>query len=521
VPSATAYQCRRVGISNIDFPGHKDICLLSSRIALDPSDLILFPGTISFLRIQQNHGRLESRGTEFLRTAAMRLSPAKKLFAIHESTKRLLCRCVWVVAALMPLLGVVIASIVITTPWYQSWQRGAWETRISENLGVTVRTKVFKLTAPHQFYAEGVELRHPETDVILARIARLNGLMRDKGWSILLETPELDAGQLESGLQVLHDAFLCRPQKSSHLLAIGIPKGLTLHSPSGVSEIERMEILLRPAERASTLQAKMTLKDQPFGEVAIQVSRDHNPETTATSVTLSSTKSWLPCDVLSERFTVLKNLGRESRFRGELQCNVLSQQWDVSLQGEFDRVDWGAMSASVGSPVRSSGMLSLAQLNLRDGKILRAIGQARCEGGVASKSWLQRTSQLLQLPAQFSTTSTESIAIDTIDFGFNLDSTGLRLAGALPGPSNWPPVAAKLQDSTICTPVAPENLASLNAIVTALRATPLSDSPSLPSVDFNTVYLTSVLPWPNLAPTISPAPMRSRISKSLEQRQLR
>ena len=473
------------------------------------------------MQIQRNQDRLESEGTDFLRTATMRLSPAKKLFAMHESTKRLLCRCVWVLAALMPLVCVVIASIVITTPWYQSWQRGTWEARISENLGVTVRTKVFTLTAPHQFYAEGVELRHPETDVILARIARLNGLMRDKGWSILLETPELDAGQLESGLQVLHDSFLCRPQKSSHLLAIGIPQGLTMHSPSGVSEIERMEILLRPAERTSTIQAKLIFKDQPFGEVAIQVSRDHNPETTATSVTLSSPKTWLPCDVLSDRFTILKNLGRESRFRGDLQCNVLSQQWDVSLQGEFDRVDWGAMSASLGSPVRSSGLLSLAQLNIRDGKVLRAIGQARCEGGVASKSWMERTSQQLQLPAQFSAPSPESIAIDTIDFGFHLDSTGLRLAGALPGPSNWPPVAAKLQDSTICTPVAPENLSSLNAIVAALRATPLGDSPNLPSVDLNTVYLTSVLPWPNLTSTTSPTPMRSRISKSLEQRPLR
>lgn len=155
---------------------------------------------------------------------------------------------------------------------------------------------------------------------------------------------------------------------------------------------------------------------------------------------------------------------------------------------------------------------------MRDGKILRAMGQARCEGGVASKSWLQRTSQLLHLPAQFSTSSMESIAIDSIDFAFSLDSTGVRLSGALPGPSNWPPVAAKLQDSTICTPVAPENLASLNAVVAALRATPLGDSPNLPTVDLNTVYLTSVLPWPNLAPTSSPAPMRSRISKSLEQR---
>jgi len=464
-------------------------------------------------------GELEHRG--FQRTSAMRLSPAKKLFAMHESTKRLLCRSVWVLAALMPLVCVVIASIVIATPWYQSWQRVAWEARISENLGVTVRTKLFTLTAPHQFYAEGVELRHPETDVILARIARLNGLMRDKGWSILLETPELDGGQLESGLQVLHDAFLCRPQKSSQLLAIGIPQGLTLHGVSGASEIERMEILLRPAERSSTIQAKLMLKDQPFGEVAIQVSRDHNPETTATSVTLSSPKTWLACDVLSDRFDILKNLGHESRFRGEIQCNVLSQQWDVSIVGEFDRVDWGAMSASVGSPVRSTGSLSIAQLNLRDGKILRAMGQARCEGGVASKSWMQRTSQLLQLPAQFAASSTESIAIDTIDFGFNLDSTGLRLAGALPGPSNWPPVAAKLQDSTICTSVAPENLSSLNAIVAALRAAPLWDSPDLPTVDLNTVHLTSVLPWPNLTPTTSPAPMRSRISKRFEQRQLR
>lgn len=441
----------------------------------------------------------------------MRVSRSKKLLTMRESTRRWMCRLALVCMALLPTLAVFAASMVMMSPWYRWYQRQEWETRISDNLGVTVRTSSFQMTAPQQFFASGVEIRHPETNALLARIDRVDGLMKPHGWSILLDNPVLDGAQLESGLQVLHDWYLCRPQKSTNLLAVGIPKGLQVHSQTGVTHLDRIELLLRPTETSSTIQSKIALADQPFGEISISVTRDHNPETTATSIELSSPKTWIDCDVLSDRIAALKNLGRDAKFRGILHCNMHSSHWDASVSGDISGVDWGTATAALGSPIRSRGSLQLDQLNLRDGKILRAAGEIRCEGGEMHGGWLRRTAELFQLPSQWPSKVEDTLAVDAIGFGFQLDSDGLRLLGGLPGPSAWPPVAATLKDVTLCTTPRTESLQSL---VQALQAVPSRDVPTQ-VVDLNAIYLTSILPWPSAIPK-APEPMQSRLSRHFE-----
>ncbi len=441
----------------------------------------------------------------------MRLKSSKKRLALHESTQRGLCRALLCLGGIVPFLAVVIASLVMATPWYRDYQRAIWEHRISESLGIAVRATAFAWTAPQQFHATGVEVRHPETQKVIARIDRIDGLMKAKGWSLILDSPALDGSQVDQGLQVLHDWFLCRPQRSASLMAIALPRGISVHYGTEVTKIDRLEVLLRPSDQTSMIQARLNLADQPFGEVTVQVSRNHGPDSTATSIELQSPQGWLPCSALSERFPVLHFLGANARFRGIIRCELQPHQWDASLNGELEQLDWGSATSVLGSPLRSLGALRLDQLNLRDGRILRAAGEFQSRGGIADKSWLQHFAKQLNLPARFSDTNGEQIAVDAIAFRWSLDTQGLVLQGLLPGPANWPPIAAQLDGTTLCTD---SGTKGLQAMLYALQPPPMQPNTEPAVLDASTAILSAILPWPNAASSPATSSLRTRITRA-------
>jgi hypothetical protein len=65
----------------------------------------------------------------------------------------------------------------------------------------------------------------------------------------------------------------------------------------------------------------------------------------------------------------------------------------------------------------------------------------------------------------------------------------VRLEGLLPGPSQWPPVAVKFEQGTLCTP---KEVVPMSHLVAAFQSPPAGES----SVDLNAMRLAAILPWP-------------------------
>jgi hypothetical protein len=72
------------------------------------------------------------------------------------------------------------------------------------------------------------------------------------------------------------------------------------------------------------------------------------------------------------------------------------------------------------------------------------------------------------------------------------------MQGQLPGPSQWPPVAIKLGQATLCTP---KIAVPLTNLVAAVQAVPGLEVPGQPAVDLHAMHLASILPWPNTSPS--------------------
>jgi hypothetical protein len=369
--------------------------------------------------------------------------------------------------AIAPPGILVVLSIIFSTPWYRDWEKREWERTVSRTLGIDIEAKTFRWTAPYQFRADQVEIRHPETHAILGRIGGIDGLMKTQGWSVILDEPAIDGEQLDRGMDVLHDWFLCRPQTSTHLLALAIPNGMTIHHGVHKTTLDRIDIVFRPSERISAIQAKWRLEDQPFGEVSLHVSREHLPNDSTTRMELSSPSTWLPCSIANERFPFWKWTGQGSRFRGVIQYQESDRTWDAMLAGEVQEIDLSSMTSSLGSPVQGAGSLVLESFHVRNGRILKGVGEFQSQGGNANRKWLQRVAEHLRLPATWQQGSVDTLPIEQVGFRFALSPSGIRIEGTLPSPADWPPVAARLGVTVLC---ANNSSISINQLVLGLQS---------------------------------------------------
>jgi hypothetical protein len=411
----------------------------------------------------------------------------------HESTRRRWCRCALALFAFGPLTLLVGFSLVLATPWYRAWEKGGWEERVSATLGIDIRAETFRWTAPSQFRAEGVEVRHPETHRLLGHIERIDGLMKPQGWSVILDAPSIDGDQLNQGIDVVHDWFLCRPQTSSQLLALAIPKGLTIHHGIQKTVLNRIDVVFRPSSTVSAFHAKWILEDQPFGEVALQVSRAHSSSDSTTKMEISCPGVWIPCSLAADRFPFLRWMGQGSMFRGVIRYQESRRAWDAMVSGETQNLDFGEMTSSLGSPILGRGSLSLDELHVRDGRILKATGDFGLASGTISHRWVQHLASSLKLPCRLEEQSHDAVSLEQAALRFALDPSGILLTGTLPGPSEWPPIAARFGGSVLCADGTPIPIALL---AQSLRYGSLADQSDSVSIAGTPSSISNILPQP-------------------------
>jgi hypothetical protein len=368
---------------------------------------------------------------------------------IHETTRRRWCRLALVGFAWMPFVFLLIFSAVNCTSWYRDWEKREWEGTVGRTLGISVSAMRFRWTAPMQFHADEVEIRHPETHAILGRIGAIDGMMKPQGWSVILDQPILDGEQLDRGIDVLHDWFLCRPQISSKLLALAIPNGMTIHHGVQKTALTRIDLVFRPSERASMIHAKWRLEDQPFGEVCLHVARQHDANASSTKLELSSPSAWIPCSLAKDRFPSFPRIGEGARFRGVLQYQADDRSWDAMVSGEVHDIDLGSMTANLGSPLRGLSALSLQSLHVRDGRILKTSGEWRLRAGSVSGEWIRRLSDCLRLPAQWQWGAQDFAPVEQIGMAFNLDPSGIQLTGTIPDSNGSPSILARMGSSVL------------------------------------------------------------------------
>jgi hypothetical protein len=382
----------------------------------------------------------------------------KKKRRLHESTAKSICRLAFLGLTFLPVVLVVMYGCCSWTPWYREYQRDLWQHRISSNLGVDVRFAKIDFPSPHSFCASEFTCLHPETGKEILRARLVEGVMDRSGWTVGLKSPELNGSQLQSALQVVHDWFLCRPQKSASLLKLSLPE-LTVYDAVSKAKFEDVEIGIKPTVETSAVYVKFSMEGHKFAVPSfLVVERNHALDAPLTKWELRSNEVAIPCRFVTSRFPALSSLGPQATFRGKIAWAQNDATWLASLQGDFDQVQFANLTSSLGSPIRGLAKLSIQQAEIVDSKIQQVQGSIQLtepqNEGQINMDWLTSTRWDLQLLADKSLNQTADrpiLPLQRLGLDFMLNSQGLSITGQIkPDVPGWPNIAMEVDGKCVC-----------------------------------------------------------------------
>ncbi len=416
---------------------------------------------------------------------------------MHESTRRWLCRLAFCLVAVFPLIGIIGSSFVMSTPWYREWQRRCWEERLSANIGLDVHLESIEFLAPNQFQAKNATCVHPETRAEIARTVQLDGLMTLSGWQVILTEPVLNGHQLPTAMKVFHDWYLCRPQRSSHLVHARVRDGLTIFHGDSKTKIKRIDFTLQPSESRSGFHCKLELDDQPFGEVGLSVERNHNASSPSTTWTISSPTVSLPCSIAWDHCPHLKSLGNNARFQGEASYALNSEGAQSEICGRFWDIDLTTATFPIGSPIRGSGLLDVAYMRLENGRLIELTSRLSATSGFVQTQWLRSAGEQLGWRFDKNISAAEWGTIEQLVCDIQLNDHGAAIVGRIPDSSDAPGLVMNLISGSVYSNL--QYLPTSTVKKWMLSARPISGSESVYYAEVD-AFLATTLPLPQIKP---------------------
>ncbi len=237
------------------------------------------------------------------------------MFSLRERTRIRLCRTAFVLLCLAPTCLVLACAVAIRLPSYRRWHEAA----LADSLGVTTQLAAVSTPRPGSWRYEGLELRDPESDHVLARVPVMEINQRETALAVALTEPAAVDGD---HLETLWRRVAERTRGPANERAVLIEAAsLTVHLAGGDQKLVDLsgrletgvehahaELAFRPADSAG--------KQGPGATLTYTRERKSNPP--AGTLRLSTGGAPLPCSLAVPLWPELKALGADSRFQGQV-----------------------------------------------------------------------------------------------------------------------------------------------------------------------------------------------------------
>ena len=132
---------------------------------------------------------------------------------MHESTRRGLSRLAFATLGLAPLAVCVCLALATFLPGYRLRQAIAWERSLSDQYGLSFRVAEARCLAPQHYRLSGLRILHPESRQLLGEVGEVKIHWRAGQWVVELSDAQLQLDQLREGWRMIHDWYMCRPQR--------------------------------------------------------------------------------------------------------------------------------------------------------------------------------------------------------------------------------------------------------------------------------------------------------------------
>ncbi len=354
---------------------------------------------------------------------------------MHERTRRLVCRAVFLLFCLLPTLGVAGWICVIRSSAYQAAQRASWQRELSRQWGLLVSLESIRHPQRGVTLLDGVRLADPETGGLIAEIRQIEIGYRRGERIVLAAQPELQSDQVYRLWEAFHERFL-RGDSTGGAPALLYAGEVTVHRNDGAGSSTLTDVRCQLIHAADGPQIAFECRDvaQPTAEpVQLRVTRNRQLSPPATRWELDTRSTPLPCSLLADQVPVLRWLGDDGTYQGTVDVVCSPSGWHGELAGRFRNVDLERLvTERYEHKLSGTAEVLFRRARFQNGKLSDAAGDVICGGGVVSRSLLAQADRTLGLVADSRVRALEADTLwryRELRFGFDITANGLRLVG--------------------------------------------------------------------------------------------
>lgn len=353
---------------------------------------------------------------------------------MHDRTRRLLCRCGFLVLCVAPTLGIAVCIGILRSPAYVAARRVACERRLSDALGLQVSVGQARELLQGVTQLEQVVLTEPETGAVIGRIRHLEFDQQDGRLVVLASQPEIDGEHIWRLWEALHERVL-RTRAADASDALFYAGEVTIRQAGGEQATTLTDVRSWLRTTAAGPQATLEFRDaavQMSEPAQLRITRNRQLHPPATRWELNTRSTALPCALLADYLDILRTVGDRATFQGTIEALPAAAGWEGEVAGRFVDVDLDRLTER--QPHKLSGLaeLVLRRARFRDGRLIDAAGDLACHGGVVTRSLLYQADKSLGLVAAARLLAPQAntlVRFHQLRFGFTLDQSGIQIAG--------------------------------------------------------------------------------------------
>lgn len=370
---------------------------------------------------------------------------AERTFRLHETTRKALCRAVFVLLGVLPLAICVCLSIAMYMPGYARWQASQWEKRLTRDYGISVQIGQIRSLSPYRYQIEAIELFHPESQCSMGSIGQVELFLAGGTWNARIAEAKLKADQCRELVRVVHDWYICRPlaQRSratlqlDRLLIEDRDRTFLVANVNAELLPEATQWALQATFRSNTVEAQ-TEATSPNQLIVI---RRHPMQSAATDVQLrvaTALPLWLlessqPSSLPTDQKLATGQLLESGQFTGVLDIRYTATQTNFYLTNVWiNNLDMSLFDAGAFPLMSGRGNLFVNQAKVDSEGLQWAEGMFEMGPGRIDTKFFQSLSHHLQLKTT-PQNPTQTTAFDRLVAHFRARPNALQLVGGAEG----------------------------------------------------------------------------------------
>jgi hypothetical protein len=421
------------------------------------------------------------------------------MFPIHDRTRRWICRVIFILGGILPMVCVAAWAAVVHSPSHLE----AVRREVAEILGLDVRLASVSYPQPGVMLLEGLELADADAKEPLASIRAAEIISDGKSRTIVLSQPDVNIARPEWLWSLIDARLRHRADQAPLRLAAG---ELTLRFHGGAATLIDCNTQVESASERNTLTAAFRLADVPASEpVRLRIERSSSAGQSVSSFGLDARSAMLPCSMLAAVLERRNYLGEKSTLRGDIRGTRMPDGWQGEFSGRLESVDLNELVTDQ-FPHRLSGKATLTvdKAVVHSGRLEEFHGAILAGPGIVSDSLLASAADNLKMRREGLRGPTGAANYEELSAAFDFDARGLVMRGTCK--DNRPGLVIRSRQGAILWQTAGGPVP-----VVALVKTLVPDSQTQVPATRQTDWLLNLLPIPDVLPDDPSAPPEARL----------